>query len=86
MATEIVGKMSIEQKLVQTIGMFGGERMPKEILYKFPSGLGEICFMPETESVENNADRAETECGIMKKQCGIPAIRRSMCGQTSLPL
>ena len=78
-AHEIVGKLSDEQKLAQVIGMFSGSgaQIPPEILYRFPNGLGEISFIPGTDSKEKNAQRAKKENEIMRQQGQLPVIRHN---------
>ncbi len=78
-AHEIVERLSDEQKLAQVIGMFGGSgtQIPPEILYRFPNGLGEVSFIPGTDSKEENAQRAKKENEIMKQQGQLPVIRHN---------
>ena len=82
-AKALLENMSLEQKLGQVISMFGGGKIPPEILHKFPEGLGEIAFIPGTDTAIQNAERAAKEREILMSSCGIPAIRHNeaLCGQ-----
>ena len=77
-AIKILGEMSPQEKLAQTIGMFGGGgRIPPEILFRFPNGLGEVSFIPGDTSRYENRDRAARETEILAQGGHMPAIRHN---------
>lgn len=76
-AQEMLSQMTMEQKLAQIVGMFGGGQIPPEILHRFPNGLGAVAFIPGTDGKEANYERAEKEKEILMNSCGIPAIRHN---------
>lgn len=76
-AKVLLSKMTWEQKLAQTLCMFGGGQVPLEILKKFPAGIGEIAFIPGTATARQNAERAKKERDILMNSCGVPAIRHN---------
>lgn len=39
-AKKLLEKMTIQQKLAQVIGMFGGGSVPAQLFHRFPNGLG----------------------------------------------
>lgn len=73
----LLEQLTPEQKLGQVIGMFGGGSIPPEILHKFPNGLGEIAFIPGTNSKEQNLEYSKKEYEISSQSTGIPAIRHN---------
>lgn len=76
-AQEYLKKMTPQQKLAQTMGMFDGEVVPPDILERFPDGLGGIAFMPGTNTKEKNYELCEKETETLKKNGAIPALRHN---------
>lgn len=74
-AKEMLEKMSPEQKLGQVQCMFAGGMIPKEVLYQFAGGIGELALIIETEGKEENAKAAREQQDIIMNNCGIPALR-----------
>lgn len=76
-AEEIIGRLTLEQKLAQLNGMFCGAQIPVAILHRFENGLGEIAVMPGANHKEENFMAAQEEQDAVMSHCGIPAIRHN---------
>lgn len=76
-AQKMLKEMSIQQKLAQVIGMFGGGSVPSQMFHRFSNGLGEIAVVPGSREREENLALAEEEQAILQNHSGIPAIRHN---------
>lgn len=74
-AEEMLINMSAEQKLAQIQCMLMGAIVPKEILHRFPNGLGELALVLGSGDKEENVKDAKEQQDIILNYCGIPAIR-----------
>jgi beta-glucosidase len=74
-AQEMLAKMTPPQKVAQLQCMFVGSFIPKEILYRFPNGIGALALMIGTGGKEVNAKDGAEQQDIVIKNCGIPVLR-----------
>lgn len=76
-AENILAKMTIQQKLGQITGMFGGGDMPVDVLNYMKDGVGALSFLPATSSKEENYELIQKEQEIVMKNCNIPVLRHN---------